>query len=344
MDISRTEPGGHPAEAAATGPSAQPPARTGRSGRTGRAGGPGRPRTQRSRQRLAAFGFLAPALAYLAVFFGYPLVQNISMGFRDYTVASFYTGAAPFTGLRNYTEVLGDPVFVKALVNTAVFTAGSLVFQFGIGLALAVYFNGRFLGSALLRSLLLLPWLLPLVVSGAVWRWMLDQDHGVVNTALRALHLAGGSAGVPWLTSPSWALPAVILANVWIGIPFNLVLLHGGLRAIPDVLYEAAELDGAGPWQRFRHVTWPLLRPVSGVVLMLGLVYTVKVFDVIMVVTRGGPANASQTLTTWSYQLSFQQFQFGQGAAVGNLLILITTGFGLLYLRSARAGLAEAAS
>jgi multiple sugar transport system permease protein len=296
----------------------------------------------RTRQSLVALGFLAPAIVYVVVFFGYPLVNNIGMGFENYTVGSFYTGQAPFVGWQNYVDVFRDPVFGKAVVNTVLFTVGSIVFQFGIGLALAVFFNGRFLGSGLLRSLLLLPWLLPLVVSGAVWRWMLDADHGVINTVLRALHLAGGP--VPWLTSPHWALAAVILTNIWIGIPFNLVILHGGLRAIPATLYEAAALDGAGPWQRFTNVTWPLLRPVTAVVLMLGLVYTIKVFDVIMVVTRGGPANASQTLTTWSYNLSFGQFAFGQGAAVGNVLIVVTTLFGLLYLRSARAGLAEAAA
>jgi multiple sugar transport system permease protein len=295
---------------------------------------------RRSRQSLVALGFLAPALVYVVVFFGYPLVHNLIMGFQDYTVASFYTGNAPFVGWRNYIAVFDDPVFGKAVVNTVLFTVGSIVCQFAIGLALAVFFNGRFLGSALLRSLLLLPWLLPLVVSGAVWRWMLDADHGVINTALRALHLASGP--VPWLTSPHWALAAVILTNIWIGIPFNLVILHGGLRAIPATLHEAAALDGAGAWQRFSRVTWPLLRPVTAVVLMLGLVYTVKVFDVIMVVTRGGPANASQTLTTWSYNLSFQQFEFGKGAAVGNVLIVVTTLFGLLYLRSARSALAEA--
>jgi multiple sugar transport system permease protein len=292
---------------------------------------------RRSRQSLVALGFLAPALVYVVVFFGYPLVNNITMGFQDYTVASFYTGAAPFVGFRDYVDVFHNPVFSTAVVNTVLFTVCSIACQFAIGLALAVFFSRRFPGGALLRSLLLLPWLLPLVVSGAVWRWMLDSDHGVINTVLRALHVANGP--VPWLTSPHWALAAVIITNIWIGIPFNLVILHGGLRAIPATLYEAAALDGAGAWQRFRYVTWPLLRPVTAVVLMLGLVYTVKVFDVIMVVTRGGPANASQTLTTWSYQLSFGQFEFGQGAAVGNLLIVVTTLFGLLYLRSARQNL-----
>jgi len=307
----------------------------------GRAETRARPGRRRS-QRLAALAFLLPALAYIVVFFGYPLVGNLVMSTQNYTVRSFYTGQAPFVGLDNYAAVFRNPVFGTAVTNTILFTAGSIFFQFTIGLALAVFFNGRFLGSATLRSLLLLPWLLPLVVSGAVWRWMFDQDHGIINAALRALHLASGPT--PWLTSTSWALPAVILTNIWIGVPFNLVILHGGLRAIPDVLYEAAELDGANAWQRFQHVTWPLLRPVTGIVLMLGLVYTIKVFDVIMVVTGGGPADATQTLTTLSYGLSFHDFAFGQGAAVGNILIVLATCFGLVYLRSARASLSEVAS
>jgi multiple sugar transport system permease protein len=293
----------------------------------------------RTRTGYAGYAFLAPVLLYVVLFFGYPLVANLVMSAQDYTVRSFYTGEAPFVGFANYAAVLANPLFTTAVLNTVLFTAGSIAFQFGIGLALAVFFGGRFLGSATLRSLLLLPWLLPLVVSGAVWRWMFDQDHGVLNAVLRLV-----DAPVPWLTSTTWALPSVIITNIWIGIPFNLVVLHGGLKAIPPTLYEAAELDGASAWQRFRFITWPLLRPVTGIVLMLGLVYTIKVFDVIMVVTGGGPANATQTLTTWSYALSFRDFAFGQGAAVGNLLILVATAFGLLYLRSLRATLAEAAS
>ena len=299
-----------------------------------------RPTTTRRRGGgYAGYAFLAPVLLYVVVFFGYPLVANLVMSAQDYTVRSFYTGEAPFVGFANYAAVLANPLFTTAVLNTVLFTVGSIAFQFGIGLALAVFFSGRFLGSATLRSLLLLPWLLPLVVSGAVWRWMFDQDHGVLNAVLRLV-----DAPVPWLTSTEWALPAVVITNIWIGIPFTLVVLHGGLKAIPPTLYEAAELDGASGWQRFRFVTWPLLRPVTGIVLMLGLVYTIKVFDVIMVVTGGGPANATQTLTTWSYALSFRDFAFGQGAAVGNLLILVATAFGLLYLRSLRATLAEAAS
>jgi multiple sugar transport system permease protein len=283
-----------------------------------------------NKRTCAGILFLLPALAYVLLFFGYPLFDNIRLSFEDYTVKSFYTGQAPFIGLDNYSAIFHNPLFGQALLNTVLFTVGSLACQFAIGLALALFFNGKFLGSSLLRALLLLPWLLPLVVGGAIWRWMMDQDHGVINTLLHWI----GFGHVPWLSSPSVALTSVIIVNVWIGIPFNLVILHGGLQAIPESLYEAAALDGANAWQRFRNVTWPLLRPVTLITLMLGLVYTLKVFDVIQTVTGGGPANATQTLTTLAYSLSFRNFSFGQGAAVGNVLILLATFFGFIYLRA----------
>lgn len=138
------------------------------------------------------------------------------------------------------------------------FTIASLVLQFAIGLGLALFFRRRFPLSSTLRALLLLPWLLPLLVSGTVFRWLLDQDYGVVNQVLLGLHLINDP--VPWLVSPDHAMTAIVIANVWIGIPFNMVILYGGLQSIPPQLYEAASLDGAGAWQKFRHVTWPLLR------------------------------------------------------------------------------------
>ncbi len=208
------------------------------------------------------------------------------------------------------------------------------MFQFVIGLGLAVFFQKRFALNGILRSLLLLPWLMPVIVSGAIWVRLFDLDHGVVNFALHSIGLV--SQPIPWLASAQWALVSVLIANIWIGIPFNLVILHGGLAAIPAELYEAASIDGANAWQRFRYVSWPLLRPVSTVVLVLGVIYTLRVFDVIMSITRGGPGNASQTLNTWGYQLSFSRLDFGLGAAVGDILIVVSMAFGLVYLRSQR--------
>ena len=141
-----------------------------------------------------------------------------------------------------------------------------------------------------------------------------------------------------WLTSPHWSLTSVIIANIWIGIPFNLVVLYSGLQTIPASLYEAAALDGASAWQRFWRITFPLLRPVSAITLLLGLVYTLKVFDIIWIMTKGGPADSSTTFATWSYQLGFGNLlpEFGPGAAVGNLLVVIALVFGLVYIRVQR--------
>nr|WP_236041333.1 sugar ABC transporter permease [Streptomyces sp. Y2F8-2] len=278
--------------------------------------------------------FLVPAVTYLLLFFGYPIVKNVVMSFQQYTTTTFYTGAAPFAGLQNYTKILSSDLFPKALLTTVLFTAGSIAGQFLVGLALALFFQRRFPLGGVLRSLLLLPWLLPLVVSGTTWRWMLDTDDRVVNKALRELHLL--SSGIPWLTGTSQALVSVILINIWVGIPFNTVILYGGLQDIPAHLYEAAKLDGAGAVASFRHVTWPLLRPVVNVVLVLGVVYTVKVLDLILIVTGGGPADATETLATRSYELSFQQFEFGRGAAMSNVLVAVSLVFAFVHLRAHR--------
>ena len=296
-------------------------------------------RSPRARGRLLELAFLVPAVVYLLLFFAYPVVKNVQMGFQEYTTRTFFTGEAPWVGLANYTAVIGSSVFGQALLNTALFTIGSIAGQFVLGLAIAMFFRRRFPLSGLLRSLLLLPWLVPLIVSSAVWRWILDQDNGALNRALTALPFVDDNPG--WLTSTSLALVAVVLVNIWIGIPFNTTILYGGLQEIPEELYEAGALDGATGRRAFVHITWPLLRPVVTVVLVLGVVYTLKVLDIILGLTGGGPANATQTLATQSYMLSFRQFDFGQGAALGNILIAISLLFAVLYLRANRRAVDE---
>ncbi|SFM90284.1 multiple sugar transport system permease protein [Streptomyces sp. cf124] len=293
-----------------------------------------RERRRPSSSQWAAWAFLAPVTLYLALFYAYPLYRNLDLSLRDYTVRSFVDGNAPFTGLANYQKVFGDPTFAPALLHTVVFTAVCLVFQYAIGLALAVFFNQHFRLSTTLRALFLVPWLLPLIVSASTWSWMFNSDSGIVNTALHAV----GIGPVNWLTSPDWSLPSVIIANIWIGVPFNLVVLYSGLQSVPGSLYEAAALDGANAWQRFWRITFPLLRPVSAITLLLGLVYTLKVFDIIWIMTKGGPADSSTTFATWSYQLGFGNLlpAFGPGAAVGNLLVVAALVFGLVYVRVQR--------
>jgi multiple sugar transport system permease protein len=294
-------------------------------------------RARRSRNRssqLAAWAFLVPLAIYLLAFYAYPLYRNLDLSLRNYTVFSFVHGGAPFTGFANYSAVIHDATFAKALINTLLFTFVSLLFQFTIGMALAVFFAQHFPLSPILRALFLVPWLLPLIVSASTWSWMLDSGSGVVNYGLHFV----GIGPVNWLTSPSWALTSVIIANIWIGIPFNLVLLYSGIQAIPSTLNEAAAIDGAGSWTKFWRITFPLLRPVSAITLMLGMVYTLKVFDIIWIMTKGGPVDASTTFATWSYRLGFGNLlpEFGPGAAVGNLLVVMALIAGLVYIRVQR--------
>src|SRR5689334_21855003 len=194
------------ADAAATGAPDRGRRRAGaeRDGRHTRAG-------RASSGQWAAWAFLAPVTVYLALFYAYPLYRNLDLSLRNYTVRSFVQGGAPFTGGKNYRTVFDDPTFAPALLHTAIFTAVCLLFQYAIGLALAVFFNQHFRLSATLRALFLVPWLLPLIVSASTWSWMLNSESGVVNAALHAV----GIGPVNWLTSPSWSLASVIIANIW---------------------------------------------------------------------------------------------------------------------------------
>jgi multiple sugar transport system permease protein len=288
-------------------------------------------RKGRGRERLIQWLFLVPALAYVVAFFGFPIVKNVLMGFQEYTTKTFFTGEAPWVGFSNYVTVISDNLFPTSLINSLLFTAASIVGQFVIGLGLAVFFKAKFRLNNVLRSLMLLPWLLPLIASSAVWKWILDQDSGVLNQFLMAVHLTAHP--IPWISSPDIALLSIIIVNIWLGIPFNVTILYGGLQEIPQEYYEAAALDGATGWKAFRFITWPNLRPVVTVVLVLGVVYTLKVLDIILGLTGGGPANATQTLTTYSYHESFVNFSFGTGAAISNILIVISLIFTAIYLR-----------
>ncbi len=255
---------------------------------------------------------------FLALIFAYPIGFNLWLTFQSFGLASMVTGVSEFVGLANIQTVLSDPGFAHAALNTAVFTIASLVVQFIVGLALALFFYNTFPLSKSVRALLVLPWLVPSIVATTAWRFIFQDPAGFLNQVLGVV----GIEPVHWLTSAEMALPSVIIINIWIGIAFNLVLLHSGLQSVPVERYEAAQIDGAGYWQRFWYITLPALGPVAAVLLVLGFVYTLKQFDLIWTLTQGGPGNASQLLSTWSYNLSFNKSNFGQGAAVADFLFL----------------------
>jgi multiple sugar transport system permease protein len=294
------------------------------------------PRPRIARRRLRRVGapylYVLPALLFLAAVELYPIAYNVRNSLTELNVQTFLSGQDEWIGLRNYSRVLSDEAFLHAVGVSLVFTAASIALQFSLGLALALFFLRSFPGSMVLRALLVLGWLLPAVVSGNLFRWLLDGDSGVVVWLFSTLGLGDHA----WLTDPDEALWAAIAANVWVGIPFNMLLLLPGLQAIPDELYDAAEVDGANAWQRFRYITVPLLRPVALIVLVLGVIYTFKVFDLVFVLTGGGPVDATRVLPIYIYDLSLRFFRFGEAAAASTLLLLAMMAIGAAYLWLAR--------
>lgn len=282
--------------------------------------------TTEDRERLAYLLFILPAFAYIVLFFGYPLAKNVWMGFVDFRTATFVTGEAPWVGWANYAAVLASPALPIATINTLVITVATVAIQLVLGLLIASFFNQQFPGARFYSSGILLPWLLPLVTTAAVWKWLL-QDNGPLVVALAPL----GVSGSP-LANPDTALATLIGVNIWLGIPFFVIILGAALQSVPIDQLEAASLDGAGRFGRFWHIVIPSIRPQLTVAITLSIIYTLKVLELPLILTGGGPANRTQTLGTVAYNLSFQQFEFGQGAAVGNILMLVTLVFAVLYV------------
>ncbi len=310
--------------------------------RSGPGGGPGirkrravilrhRPAVRRT---LVPALFIAPAVVYALVFFAYPLLYGVIMSFEKFGFAAVVHGSGPFVGFANYRAVFSDPTTLLALRNTLVFTVASVVFQVAIGLAVALLLNRKFFLSGLLRRLVLVPWLIPLLAVGTIFSLLFGTSGAPINTLLQKLHII--HAAIPWLIQGNPALIAIILVNIWAGLPFNIIVLYSGLQDIDPRLHEAAMVDGAGPMQKFRYITMPLLRPVLLIVIMLGIIATVKVFDIVWVMTGGGPNNATQLLSSWAYTQAFNNFNFGQGAAIANILLVISFVLALIYLRSLR--------
>ena len=282
------------------------------------------------KQQLAGWLFLTPAIAYLLFAFALPIVYNVMLSFEQTSPATIAKFSAPWAGLDNYRFILNDPTSRSAIVHTFVFTAGSLLGQFVIGFSLALLFSARFPGRTFARSLIIVPWLLPLIVTGVIFRFLFQAEGGAVNQLLENLGLI--HSPVQWLNDPHLAFWTILIANIWLGVPFFTLLLYSALQDVPDEIKEATVIDGAGPWQRLRLVIVPIILPVIEVTLLLGFVFTVKVFDLVIGLTGGGPANATQLITTWSYNLSFQVFSFGEGAALNNVLLLLALICAPIYL------------
>ena len=275
--------------------------------------------------------YLLPAFIYMMIFVGYPIISNIILSLQNVSVKNLVKGEKKFIGFENYATIFHDPVFLKAMGNTLLFTVACLIFQFLIGFLLALLFHKKFRLAKPVRGLTMIPWMMPMTVTALMFKFMFSTDVGIINYILKAVGLI--QENIEWLTTPGTAMIAVVIANVWIGIPFNTILLSTGLTTIPQELYESASVDGANSWQRLIKITLPLLRPTIESVLVLGFIYTFKVYDLVYVMTEGGPVNSTHLLSTYSYKLSFDLFQYSKGSAVANILFLILLLVGMLYLK-----------
>jgi multiple sugar transport system permease protein len=284
----------------------------------------------RRERRVFAIVMMAPTVLWTLFVLVYPVAVTIRNSL--YNVGAGFDPHPPFVGLGNYAALLDDPIFWHSVHVTALFTLGNLLGSFGLGLLTALLLHERFHGRPLARAILLLPWAMPQVAAVVVWRWLLQVQYGAVNYILWRLHLVA-TPSIQWLVRPSLGLYAVLAATVWWQYPIATTFLQAGIQSVPVDLYEAAGIDGASGWQRFRHVTWPGLRHVRNILLLMLLFWSLGQVIIIWTMTAGGPARATQTLAILVYQRAFSDFQFGSAAALATIVLTISLTIGLLYYR-----------
>ncbi len=287
---------------------------------------------RKGKGNLVGYAFVLPAVIYMLVFIGYPIVYNWVISFQDATAFTLKDSGRAFIGFSNYKAIFSDPTFAHAIQHTFIYTIGCLVIQFTIGFLLAMFFAKKFTFAKPIRGLVVISWMLPVTVTALVFKFMFSQDSGIINTLLMNLHIIDEPIG--WLLNGGTGMAVLIIANSWVGIPFNMLLLTTGLNNISTDVYEAASIDGATKRQQFFKITLPLLKPTIMSTLVLGFVLTFKVFDLVYVMTGGGPVDSTEVLSTYSYKLSFQQFQFGQGAAAACVLFVCLFIVALIYLKT----------
>lgn len=290
------------------------------------------PRRQRllEDERWLAFVLLVPTIVLLGMFIAYPFIRGIMLSVTNSRVGV----EGDFVGLANYYKIWNDSIFRTAVYNTLFYTAVTSVFKLALGLWLAILLNRNFRGKAFTRAFILLPFIIPTVLSTFAWKWMFDPTFSVINWTLYQLGAITGR--INWLGDPDLAMASIIVVNVWRGVPFFAISLLAGLQTISPELNEAAAIDGAKPWHRFWYITWPLLLPVTMVVLLFSIVQTFADFQIVYVMTGGGPANATHLFATYAYQIGVGTGLLSEGAAISlamfPILFLVVI-IQLLYIR-----------
>jgi multiple sugar transport system permease protein len=269
----------------------------------------------RTNRNWLGFWFMLPAAGFLLLFLAYPLGLGIWMSFTDARIGR----SGEFIGLENYVWLLEDDSFINATVFTIAYTVIASAFKFAIGLYLALLLNRYIPFRAIIRAAILIPFIVPTVLSAIAFWWIFDPQFSIISWSLRKLGLISGN--IDFLGVPLHAQASVIFANIWRGVPFIAITLLAGLQTVSPSLYEAATLDGATPWQMFRHITYPLLTPIIAVVMTFSVLFTFTDFQLIWALTRGGPVNATHLMATLSYQRGILGGRLGEGAAIATAMV-----------------------
>ncbi|MDB5097046.1 MAG: transporter permease [Cyanobacteria bacterium RYN_339] len=277
------------------------------------------------RKHAAAYLFIAPAMLILGLFVLLPMVVALALSFTSWNIV----GPIKWVGLKNYLLVLGDPTFAHGLWNTMLYTLGSATCGLAGALALALLLHKEVPGIGAFRALLFLPALMSEVITAMVFQWLFNTDAGIVNYLLTLV----GFSKVPWLTSTTWAMPAVIMMGAWVGAAYNAPILLTGLQSISPSLYESARIDGASPWQEFRFITMPLLRPFTLYVLVMSLIASFQVFGRIFVLTGGGPVDSTLVAVQYIYRVAFTFNQIGYASALSVSLFLLLMALTFIQMR-----------
>jgi multiple sugar transport system permease protein len=286
-------------------------------------------------QRALAVALLAPGVAILTVFIAYPFVMAIWFSLTDISVGQ----AGKFVGADNFKKAFDDTIFQAAFWNTCFYTFWATIFKLALGMWLALLLNRHFRFKRMIRAWMLLPFIIPTVLSTFAWRWMFDPTFSVINWTL--YHMGWITDRLPFLSDGDWAMWCAIAVNTWRGTPFFAITLLAGLQTINPDLHEAAALDGANAWNRFWHVTWPLLLPVTLVVVVFSVIQTFSDFQLIYVLTGGGPANSTHLVATYAYQIGVGSGLLGEGAAISLFMfpvLCLVVWFQLRYLKRMEGG------
>ncbi|WP_420454365.1 carbohydrate ABC transporter permease [Rubrivirga sp.] len=274
-----------------------------------------------------ALAFLSPTLLVFGVFVLFPVLFSFYLSFTEWNL---FGGQAGFIGVDNYTRLFADPEFWQVFVNTAVYTVATVPLNMALALATAFFLHQKIVGTPFLRAAFFSPVVISAVAAAVVWRWVFDPNLGLANAALEGL----GLPAVNWINDPTAAMGALILVGVWKSFGVNMVLFAAGLASIPTHYYEAARIDGANGWERFFHITLPLLAPTTLFVLVFSMIGSFQVFDLVFVLTNGGPLGATKVLVVYLYEHAFKFFDMGYASAVAYVLFAVLFALTLVQIRA----------